>query len=237
MKNNKATILTITLTLIIVLGLIGSLILSISLNNSSISELPNSPVKESTKKASSLTLKEAEKLIFKEDNTYANDLIKSGSTVSGEELTASSINIYGINEKAFIFSFRDHTIIDGNYLTAMYYVGKESKNVYRFESVGGAGSDLYLMKNNSIVATLEFKPSQLENIELTSKDALTILENAYPDYTFLNGGELQDLVYDYETQTERSAYVFTFLKNNTDLIYSGHVFLDGTYEFTLAGEM
>lgn len=57
---------------------------------------------------------------------------------------------------------------------------------------------------------------------MTSEKALGILQNAYPEYTYIGGGELNTYYL-----TDEPAYRFTFKKDND--IYIGWVLMDGEY--------
>ncbi|SHK76865.1 hypothetical protein SAMN02745163_04427 [Clostridium cavendishii DSM 21758] len=97
----------------------------------------------------------AKELILKEDGVFANKEMKAGSMLYAEDLKPNTINRYNINEDIFYFGFNNPTITKNSGLTSFYYVGKTSKNVYRCSNPNSESSELYLIKNNSIVKTFK----------------------------------------------------------------------------------
>lgn len=70
--------------------------------------------------------------------------------------------------------------------------------------------------------------------KLSAKAALKILQEAYPDYTYVDGGNIEKAIHDEVSGKDRPAYIFTFTKNSNNDTYIGFVFFDGSYKFSHA---
>lgn len=100
-------------------------------------------------------LEAAKAVIMKEDSIFANKEIQSGSALYGEDIKPNTVNRYKINEDVFYFAFNNSKTTKNSGLTSFYYVGKTSNNVYRCSNPNSPSSELYLIKNNSIVKTFK----------------------------------------------------------------------------------
>lgn len=69
---------------------------------------------------------------------------------------------------------------------------------------------------------------------MTASEALAILQNSYPDYTFLGGGELSYSEYNEGKGINEPAYIYAFRKDED--VYTGWVFADGSFKFRFSGE-
>lgn len=188
-------------------------------------------------KNKAVTLETAKELIFKEDSNFANKQVSSGSILS-KGTFVDNLTIYKVNESVYHFIFNDPKIIENDGITSFYYVGKDSGNVYRCSSVGGAGGDLYLIQNNRIIKTFKYivptNNTSSSSEKLSANDALKILQKAYPDYTYIDGGNIENGINDEVTGKDRPAYIFKFAKNSNNDTYVGFVFFDGSYKFRRA---
>ena len=192
---------------------------------------------EEIEKNKNLTLEDARKLIFKEDNDFANKEINSGSELHGDDPHNTKMDIYGIDEGVYSFIFSNPNITENDGLTSFYYVGKDSKNVYRCSSVGGAGGDLYLIENNKIVKTLKYSnnTASQNNVnslgQLSSSEALKKVQQSYPDYTYIDGGSIDNEAFNDRKGIAEPAYLFKFSHNTNKDIYVAWVFADGGIKF------
>lgn len=69
-------------------------------------------------------------------------------------------------------------------------------------------------------------------VQMTSEKALKILENAYPEYTYVSGGEMN--TYPWQPYEGQPAYRFIFKKNEDNTPYVGFVLMDGRYALRFA---
>lgn len=101
--------------------------------------------------------------------------------------------------------------IDGNW----YYFGDDGYMMHDITTLEG-----YYLNSNGV-----WVENSSESIN--SEKALTILKNAYPDYTYIGGGELGN--FPYFPHSGKPAYRFTFKKSNA--IFIGWVLMNGQYDF------
>lgn len=187
-----------------------------------------------------LTLEDARELIFKEDNYFASKEVNSGSKLDGDDPHNTKLLNYKVNEGVFSFTFRDPSMVENDGLTSFYYVGKDSRNVYRCSSVGGAGGDLYLIENNKTVKTLKYINNTVDQNKVTSlgqlssSEALKKVQQSYPDYIYIDGGSINEVLNDAKGVDE-PAYTFRFTNDGKMDIYVAWVFADGGIKFRLVG--
>ena len=70
---------------------------------------------------------------------------------------------------------------------------------------------------------------------MTASKALSILQNAYPDYTLTGGGDISYEAFNEVKGIDEPAYLYTFTSNETGDPYVGWVFADGAYKLRWAG--
>lgn len=70
---------------------------------------------------------------------------------------------------------------------------------------------------------------------MTAAKALSILKNAYPEYTLTGGGEISYEAFNEVKGKDEPAYLYTFTSNETGDPYVGWVFADGAYKLRFAG--
>lgn len=195
---------------------------------------------EETAENRKLTLEDARELIFKEDNYFASKEVNSGSKLDGDDPHNTKLLNYKVNEGVFSFTFRDPSMVENDGLTSFYYVGKDSRNVYRCSSVGGAGGDLYLIENNKTVKTLKYINNTVDQNKVTSlgqlssSEALKKVQQSYPDYIYIDGGSINEVLNDAKGVDE-PAYTFRFTNDGKMDIYVAWVFADGGIKFRLVG--
>ena len=71
-------------------------------------------------------------------------------------------------------------------------------------------------------------------MDISLNEARVILDNAYPDYSFLEGGEVGQ-VFNSNKGIEETAYCVRYKKNGTNDVYVGFVFSDKTFSFNFLG--
>ena len=70
---------------------------------------------------------------------------------------------------------------------------------------------------------------------MTAAKALSILKNAYPEYTLTGGGEISYEAFNEVKGKDEPAYLYSFTSNETGDPYVGWVFADGAYKLRFAG--
>lgn len=180
----------------------------------------------------------AEELILKEDSEFINNLFEEGAFLTFVCSYDHGIEAYGINEKVFVFNVINSKIETNDYVQAQYYVGSKTRNVYRYNELGGAGGNIYIVKNNKIKETIKYIHQEFnENLmDISLYEARVILDNAYPDYSFIDGGEISE-VFNTSRGIEENAYCFRYKKNGTNDVYVGFVFSDKSFSFKFAGSL
>ncbi|SFC97752.1 hypothetical protein [Clostridium uliginosum] len=153
--------------------------------------------------------------VWTETAKYARkDIIKNGIACceSGKVCyeAGDQSNLKVINSEPCIYTW------DKNEVSR--YIGMNTLNVY----------DCNGNKVDKVTLNSSGAESQTSSKNMTSEKALTILKKAYPDYTYIDGGEL-DTYY----ATGESAYRFTFRKGNDK--YIGWVLMNGQYVFRFVG--
>lgn len=193
-------------------------------------------IKSSDGKIELLNSASAEKLILKEDADFVNNLLQEGAFLTFLCSYDYGIEAYGIKEKVLAFNVINPKIETNNHVQAVYYVGDKTRNVYRCSELGGAGGNLYIVKNNKIKETIEYIHQEFDDnfMDISLYEARVILDNAYPDYSFLEGGEVGQ-VFNSNKGIEENAYCFRYKKNGTNDVYVGFVFSDKTFSFNFVG--
>ena len=103
---------------------------------------------------------------------------------------------------------------------------------YQAEYLSSAWSDINADDNLYYGSNEEKEAEENETTmyPMTAAEGLSILKNAYPNYTFTGDGEISYDAFNEVKETNEPAYVYTLISNETGDPYVGWVFSDGTYK-------